>query len=180
MSPPGTIFGVDRWDNWLWGATFWRGSEAPSSPTLLPKSLCHPVDVFSPHNKTTSYLWSTHFGDFLSLRDIFCPFGKDTLSNPVKAIPVSARALAWAELLKEAKRNFPWPSTFQRKHQDHRAKIVYLGYWIYFGCNKYFGFLPDQFANENTDPRFSDCRVVAILKNDKVKHIPANKELFML
>jgi len=32
-------------------------------------------------------------GDLLSLRDILCPFGKDALSNPMKAILVSGRAL---------------------------------------------------------------------------------------
>lgn len=74
----------------------------------------------------------------------------------------------------------PMTQYISEKAPGSQGKLVFLGYWIYFGCNKYFGFFPYQFANENTDPRFSDSGTVAILKNDKVKHIPANKGLFML
>lgn len=133
---------------------------------MLVLLLCHSVHVLA--SKLRPRLtFDPPPKDLLSFKRDFLPVWKRYSFEPDEINPNVCQSSAWADLLKEAKWNFPWPSTFQRKHQDYRAKIVYLGYWIYFGCNKYFGFLPYQFANENTDPRFSDYSTEAILKMTK-------------
>lgn len=107
---------VPTWDN-LWG---WTGETVPgfevprcdetlgpelSQPpkevrwALAPRLaqipvllLRHSVDVLAPTVRPL-LTFDPPPEDFLNLRDIFCPFGKDTLSNPMKAILVSGRAL---------------------------------------------------------------------------------------
>lgn len=70
ISPPGTIFGVERWDNsGIWSATFQWGSEPPATKGvgwgLIPQLtqvlllLLHHWVCFRACKKAASYLWST-------------------------------------------------------------------------------------------------------------------------